>query len=170
MLLNFHPHTEWYTGSLICDLTCIWMLNENERCESETALKIWLKCPYNLAAQCSLAGCIASLGNIVTPGQSETAPTLTRPQHWMDAAWTGHFFSLGSCPPANLPIAAEGSKRCARGSKVGVHPTGWPENWKMEWSVCACWAESPHTKCKSLIFTGEFSPKREIKIEKLKMK
>ncbi len=35
--------------------------------------------------------------------QSEPAPTKARP--WMDGVWRGHFFSLGSFSPANLPIA-----------------------------------------------------------------
>jgi len=48
--------------------------------------------------------------------------------------WTVHrqdaFFSLGSCSPGNLPID-DSSKKCAKGSKIGVHPTGWPQNTKM---------------------------------------
>jgi hypothetical protein len=35
-------------------------------------------------------------------------------------------FSLGSYSPSNLSIA-KGSKKCAKGSKIRVHPTGWPQ-------------------------------------------
>ncbi len=54
---------------------------------------------------------------LIFRGQSELAPVNTPP--WI--------FSLGSCSPCNLSIA-EGSKKCAKGSKIGVHPTGWPQN------------------------------------------
>ncbi len=38
------------------------------------------------------------------------------------------FFSLSSPSPTNLPIA-EGSKRvCVQDCKIGVHPTGCPQN------------------------------------------
>ncbi len=38
-----------------------------------------------------------------------------------------NFFSWDSCSPANLPIA-QGSKSVPGvGSKIGVHPTGWPQ-------------------------------------------
>jgi hypothetical protein len=41
-------------------------------------------------------------------GQSEPTPTTTPPwmDGWMDGAWTGHYFSLGSClDPANFPCS-----------------------------------------------------------------
>jgi hypothetical protein len=48
---------------------------------------------------------------------------------WMDSVWTGHtFFHWVLVPPANLPIAAEGSA-------IGVHPTEWPQYWKLRWCV-----------------------------------
>jgi len=53
-------------------------------------------------------------------GQSESA-SMNAP--WMDGAWTGQFFSSGSCSPANLPIA-EGIK-----SVPGVLKFGFSSNW-----------------------------------------
>jgi len=41
----------------------------------------------------------------------------------MDGVWTGHFLSLGSWSPANLPTA--------RGSKIQVPLTGCRQNGKM---------------------------------------
>ncbi len=60
-----------------------------------------------------------------------TWPSLARVNHhpptnaprWMDGVCTGHFLSLGSCSPANLPIA--------RGSKIQVPLTGCCQNGKM---------------------------------------
>jgi hypothetical protein len=48
--------------------------------------------------------------------QSEPAPTKAQP--WMDGVWIGHFFSLGSFSPANLPIA-ESSRSVPRVQKLG---------------------------------------------------
>jgi len=53
----------------------------------------------------SLSFSIASThgGHLSEPAHTNTPP-------WMDSEWTGHVFPMGSCAPANLPIA-EGSKR-----------------------------------------------------------
>jgi hypothetical protein len=81
----------------------------------------------------------------------------------MDAAWTGHFFSLGSCPPANLPIAAGVPKGVLGVLKLGFIQLDGLKTGK--WSGVFVGAGLSHLtpSVKSLIFTGEFSPKREIK-------
>jgi hypothetical protein len=81
----------------------------------------------------------------------------------MDAAWTGHFFSLGSCPPANLPIAAGVPKGVLGVLKLGFIQLDGLKTGK--WSGLFVGAGLSHLapSVKSLSFTGEFSPKREMK-------
>jgi hypothetical protein len=67
--------------------------------------------------------------------QSEPEPTKARP--WMDGVWTGHFFSLGSFSPANLPTA-ESSRSVPRVQNLGFIQMDGLKTENQGWFVCGC--------------------------------